>query len=293
MRNQEFSLSVVIPTYNRADYLERALESLSRCRGVDEILVVNDGSTDETGEVLEKWRPRFNMMIVEHEERLGTPRSFNEAIRSNCDIVFFTADDHVYPDTDLFVEMRRHFSREEVGIVGCRMVKDGKSSFRLPGKDSGIPKLLTNLRKVLDDRSRYIDVNHEYVVGAMAVRRGILDSVKFSTEYGGNCNYEEQDFQKRVHDLGYEIFYDSSLIIRHTPAKSGGHRRFKEKGYLYWHFRNRMIYLTRHSRWRLLFYPVLHILRNWFFRRYPKTFLRACLDGFKLGILAKEVGRYD
>jgi len=120
----------------------------------------------------------------------------------------------------------------------------------------------------------------------MAVRRSIFDKVQFSLDYGGNCNYEEQDFQRKVHDLGYRIYYNSSLIVEHTPAEFSGHRRFTENQYLYWHFRNRMLYLLRHSRWRLLFFPLFHVLKNQFFRRYPRTFLRACLDGFIAGISA-------
>jgi glycosyltransferase involved in cell wall biosynthesis len=49
---QYLSVSTVIPTYNRATLLERALRSaLRECQPGDEIIVVDDGSTDDTARV--------------------------------------------------------------------------------------------------------------------------------------------------------------------------------------------------------------------------------------------------
>ncbi len=147
-----------------------------------------------------------------------------------------------------------------------------------------VPAFLTNVKKLQGSISEFVDVKRAHVTGAMAVRRILCNRVKFSLDYRGNCNYEEQDFQKRVHNLGCMVFYDGSLIIEHKGATSGGHQQMTEQEYAYWHFRNRMIYLWRHSKWRLLFFPLLHILRNEFFHLYPKTFLIAYLHGFKAGI---------
>lgn len=278
-------IAVILPTFNRAKCLDKALRSLFRCRGIDEVLVVNDGSTDDTKKVVERWRP--HLKYIEHEKRRGTPCSFNEAVeQTNCNVVFFTADDHFFYSSNFFPRMKSHFVNEEVGIVGCRVVTKGRRRVFRRMKDSGVSLFLTNLRKKTGSRSGFIDVNTSYVTGAMAVRRSIFDKIGFSLDYRGNCNYEEQDFQRKVHGLGYKIYYDSSLIIEHAPAESGGHRRFTEKRYLYWHFRNRTLFLLRHSRWRLLFFPLLHILRSQFFRRYPRAFLHACLDGFIAGISA-------
>ncbi len=278
-------IAAILPTFNRDKYLDKALRTLFGCRGVDEVIVVNDGSTDDTKKLVEKWKP--HLKYIEHEKSRGTPYSFNEAVEhTNCTVVFFTADDHFSYSSDFFLKMKSHFVNKKVGVVGCRVVTKGKRSVFRKKKDSGVSLFLTNLKKKTERRSGFVDVHRSYVPGAMAVRRSIFDKTGFSLDYRGNCNYEEQDFQRKVHDLGYEIYYDSSLVIEHTPAESGGHRRFTEKKYLYWHFRNRTMFLLRHSRWRLLFFPLLHIFKNQFFRQYPRTFLRACLDGFITGISA-------
>lgn len=66
--------SVVIPTYNRADYLPSAVESALDQQGSEvEVIVVDDGSTDETATIIEqkkaKWGERFRYVWQENAER--------------------------------------------------------------------------------------------------------------------------------------------------------------------------------------------------------------------------------
>ncbi|MFH1744532.1 MAG: glycosyltransferase family A protein [bacterium] len=72
-------VSVVMSTYNQAEYLEQALDSLQAQtipRKDFEIIVVNDGSTDGTSEILRK-RNGSIRLFEEDENRLGLPASCN------------------------------------------------------------------------------------------------------------------------------------------------------------------------------------------------------------------------
>ncbi|MCE2440372.1 MAG: glycosyltransferase [Candidatus Latescibacteria bacterium] len=61
MSNQERRVSVIIPTYNRASYLVESLESvLAQTYRNLEVIVVNDGSTDETKVILEAYQDRIS-----------------------------------------------------------------------------------------------------------------------------------------------------------------------------------------------------------------------------------------
>jgi glycosyltransferase involved in cell wall biosynthesis len=107
MRNRRLPLSrdvlfaIIIPTYNRAAKLRRALESLAAqsCPHF-EVIVCDDGSTDETRAVVEEFSNR--MTIVHHwEENSGGPaRPRNHGIRLSTApwVCFLDADDWWYPE---------------------------------------------------------------------------------------------------------------------------------------------------------------------------------------------------
>jgi glycosyltransferase involved in cell wall biosynthesis len=61
------AITVAIPTYNRADLLPRAIDSaLASLAPGDEILVVDDGSTDNTAEVMARYGEPVHYLPVPH-----------------------------------------------------------------------------------------------------------------------------------------------------------------------------------------------------------------------------------
>jgi len=88
-------ISVIIPTYNYAQFLPQCLDSIIRQNMPDiEIIVVDDGSTDNTPEVLTPYRDRIKYIPKEHE---GVNSARNTGIK-NCTgefIHFLDADDLV------------------------------------------------------------------------------------------------------------------------------------------------------------------------------------------------------
>ena len=91
-------VSVVIPTYNREQFLKRAIDSV--CKQVlscKEIIVVNDGSTDNSSELLRKYKNDSNIpIVIINTENQGVAAARNTGIRNaTCDyIAFLDSDDH-------------------------------------------------------------------------------------------------------------------------------------------------------------------------------------------------------
>ena len=93
--------SIIIPVYNADKYIEKCIESIiSQDRNKFEIIVVDDGSTDNTGIICDKYSNKYSNIKVFHTENKGVSRERNlglsEAIGDY--ILFVDADDWVTSD---------------------------------------------------------------------------------------------------------------------------------------------------------------------------------------------------
>jgi glycosyltransferase involved in cell wall biosynthesis len=91
-------ISVVIPTYNYAHYLAFAIDSaLAQTRPADEIIVVDDGSTDITKEVVAPYLPRVNY-VYQPNAGLSAARNTGTSVASGDWIAYLDSDDAWKPD---------------------------------------------------------------------------------------------------------------------------------------------------------------------------------------------------
>lgn len=97
MRAKAMSLSVILPTYNHAKYLPACLDAiLGQDRPPDEIIVIDDASTDETPALLQKYP---NLRVVRNESNLGPAVGMNRVLESakGSYLAFSAADDYILP----------------------------------------------------------------------------------------------------------------------------------------------------------------------------------------------------
>lgn len=93
----DFKISVIIPTFNRVELLERALNSfINQTYPPDEIIVIDDGSTDGTGEMI---RNKFPGLIYTWQENHGVSHARNQGIQraTNEWLAFLDSDDEWLP----------------------------------------------------------------------------------------------------------------------------------------------------------------------------------------------------
>jgi glycosyltransferase involved in cell wall biosynthesis len=94
-------LSVGIPNYNHAEYLAEAVESvMEQSRPADEVIVVDDASTDDSPRVLDELERRYpSLEVIRHERNRGVLATVGEMLeRSRGRYVFFAgADDRALP----------------------------------------------------------------------------------------------------------------------------------------------------------------------------------------------------
>lgn len=93
------SVDAIVPAYNEAPCLEQTLRTLYRNPYVHRIICVNDGSTDGTGEKLDRWAKVNPRLIAVHQENSGKGGALMRGLEHvTTDYVFVTdADTHVPP----------------------------------------------------------------------------------------------------------------------------------------------------------------------------------------------------
>ncbi len=101
MKTSEPFFSVVIPTYNRAGELDRCLDSLVRQTYKNfEVIVCDDGSTDNTGQVVDAYGDTLEISHIWEENWGGPARPRNNGINSARGkwVCFLDSDDWWYPE---------------------------------------------------------------------------------------------------------------------------------------------------------------------------------------------------
>lgn len=118
-------ISIIVPAYNIEKFVERCLESISAQTYQDlEIIVVDDGSTDSTAEVIDLYRKKDDRVITIHKQNGGvsTARSAGLAIATGEYIGFVDGDDYIEPQMfeRLLTNMRKYGA--DISHCGYKMV---------------------------------------------------------------------------------------------------------------------------------------------------------------------------
>ncbi len=94
-------ISVVVPIYNAEKYIRRCVDSiLSQTYRNLEVILVDDGSTDETPELLDDYAGKDDRVRVIHKENVGHAHSRNQGLLAATGefITFMDCDDYMHPD---------------------------------------------------------------------------------------------------------------------------------------------------------------------------------------------------
>jgi glycosyltransferase involved in cell wall biosynthesis len=199
-------VAVIIPTYNRYSTLERCLNSLEQQTFADlEVVVVDDGSTDDTGELVARLAEssRLDLRYIRQPNR-GCAAARNTGLRESRSelFLFLDSDDALEPQAvaSLVMELDRS-SADFVYSPAIEAYPDGAVKLNSPVA-AGHPELFAV--------EHFISPNVRN--GAVMFRRRLLDRVGWVNE---SMRYnEDSDFVQRYSLLGIAA-YSSTPTVRH------------------------------------------------------------------------------
>jgi GT2 family glycosyltransferase len=124
------SVSVIIPAFNQARFLAAAIESVLRQTHHDvELVIVDDGSTDDTPNLLAEYEGRSNVRVIRQQNAgVGAARNAGFVASRGALVTFLDADDYYHPER-LARQVERFEKWSAIGFGYCDIIRvdvDGK-----------------------------------------------------------------------------------------------------------------------------------------------------------------------
>ncbi len=204
----ELSASVVIPAYNAEKTLAECIDALLQQTVLpNEIMVVDDGSTDETKTIAEA----YSLVKVISQKNQGPANARNKgAYASKSPIIVFLDSDCV-PDKNWLEEMLHPFADEKVvGVQGVYKTNQRELVARFDQLD-------IEYRYERMKRIKKLDWIGSY---SAAYRKKIFVANKGFDESFPRASGEDAEFSYRLAEKGYQLVFNPRAIVYHTHPQS-------------------------------------------------------------------------
>lgn len=172
-------LSIIIPVYNVYDYIEQCLKSVvNQTLKEIEVIVVNDGSPDNSQQIIDKYVKKYPKLIksfIKENGGQGTARNLGLEYAKGKYVSFIDSDDYI--DKNFAKEMYEKAEKEKSDIVVCDMVD--------VYKDKEIYQDCTNFKKLYQTTPSVCN---------KIFKKELFDEVKFK----GKMWYEDLNIMLKI-----------------------------------------------------------------------------------------------
>lgn len=197
-------ISIIVPVYNVEDYIEECLESLVKQTYKNlEIILIDDGSTDNSGEICDDYVLKDTRIKCFHQINQGVGAARNKGLEvAEGELIGFVDPDD-YCDLEMFLEMflemYKSMKEDEADIVCCRWITinrgliSGVSGYEFAEQK----KILSNL-----DMAEFYVQSMDWPVWNKLLKKNVVKSIKFP-----EIRYNEDFFTV------FQWLYNASKIV--------------------------------------------------------------------------------
>ncbi len=264
------TVSIVLPTYNRAYCIGRTIDSVLAQGFADwELIVCDDCSSDDTTEVVRGyWSADSRIRYHRNPQRLGLPGNRNSGIAlATSRLVYFIEDDVVLESCTLGKLLCAY---RQLRAKGIKVGAIGPRTFEPPKKG----RLLLLERKTAErargrmETPSLIDpwtglMYQNFGMAGSGLKRSALlpswslfdrDALEAVGGYEGkaynrfNFSHEETDLFVRLERAGYRLYFHPGAVAHHMHESRGGTRTSPLK-YYYYYLGAHVVFLVRNFKW--------------------------------------------
>ena len=208
-------VSVIIPAYNAAAFVREAVDSaLAQTHAGLEVIVINDGSTDDTPQVLAEYGSRIR---VHHQVNhgLAPTRNIGAGLATGEWIAFLDADDRWLP---------RKIERQLDAVGGCAWSYTNRFNF---GTRGSLPELQSDATEMTggDVFAPLLLRGNFITVSSVMIQKTVFERVGGFYHQKGGC--EDWDLWLRVSGEGHPVSYVPEPLVsyRFTPTSMSANHR--------------------------------------------------------------------
>lgn len=208
-------ISVIIPTHNEGEYLELVLHSLLNqdTESYYELIVVNDGSTDATSEILANFNTE-KVRTISFEDQRGVVEARNAGIEAaQGDILIFSVGDAVV-SKDYLSEYEELLSRENCdGIVGPTKID-------IPYNGDLFLRYLNRKRSPAEFTNTPLPPGYVTFTNLGMHRENLEQAGLFDTSFQGYGGHEQDMAHRLIAENGGQFYYSAEVATQRQQYRS-------------------------------------------------------------------------
>jgi glycosyltransferase involved in cell wall biosynthesis len=190
-------LTVTVPCYNSQDYMEKCLDSLLTGGERVEIIVIDDGSRDDTGAIADDYARRYPSIVrVIHQENGGHGEGINQGLKAATGLYFkvVDSDDVLSADFPAFLDTLEECGRNRVDLV------------------------LTNYYYVHSDGvgDKSLHYTNALPVGRVFGWEAVGTFQPYQLLTIHSCTFRREIMERWAHALPKHVFYEDNLMVYQT-----------------------------------------------------------------------------
>lgn len=234
--------SIIVLTHNKSECTRRCLESLPASTDTDwELLVVDNGSTDDTAKLLREISDKYKkagrkIELLLNDRNKGASAGRNQGIDATTgEYIVFLDNDMIVGDADWLSKMRTVLdSDEKIGMVIPKLVfaddpgiiqfaggavsRTGRVQFIGRGEPADDPRF---------NRRRELQFG---ISACMMLRRSLVEKIGYLDEAFSPVQFEDVDYCYRARSKGYSIVYEPTVTMLHDEsATTAGSEGFNNR----------------------------------------------------------------